>query len=53
MNVAGTAKRKIAPAATKAMPRPVLITGRQPTGWTRLGVFTETDSSVSDELKCG
>jgi hypothetical protein len=53
MNVAGTAKRKIAPATTKAMPTPVLITCRQPTGWTRPGLFTETDSSVSDELTGG
>ena len=53
MNAAGTANRKIAPAATKVMPTPVLIARLQPTGWTRLGPFTETDSSVSDELTCG
>ena len=40
MNVAGTANRKIAPAATRVMPTPVLIIRRQPTGWTRLGLFT-------------
>lgn len=48
VNAAGMAKRKIAPSATKAMPTPVLITDRQPTGWTRPGLFAETDSSVSD-----
>ena len=40
MNVAGTANRKIAPVTTRVMPTPVLITRRQPTGWTRLGLFT-------------
>jgi hypothetical protein len=40
MNVAGTANRKIAPAETKVMPTPVLSTRRQPTGWTRPGLFT-------------
>ncbi len=39
MNVAGTANRKTAPAATRVIPTPVLIIRRQSTGWTRLGLF--------------